>query len=165
MCRKKLLNPPENHYKFWENKVMRKLGKKYEDYTYEELAEIFGRTLHAVKTRIAILRIAIRMAPYTEDIQPVMVYKYSEAAKKRLQTEEGKRTFIKMREAVKTPEAEAKRKTALANKLRSEEVRLKLSNSAKGNKNRLGKPCSDELKAQISAKVKATLARKKSERK
>ena len=65
MCKRNIVNPnpPENHYKFWQNEAMRKLGKNYADCTNEELAELMGRTKGAITTRITILRIVVRMAP------------------------------------------------------------------------------------------------------
>lgn len=110
MCKRNVVNPnpPANHYKFWENEAMRKLGKAYEDCTYEELAALMGRTPGAISTRATILRIIVRMSPYADELLPVMKYKCSASAKKRAATPQGKMQLDKAREKSYTPEGRAK---------------------------------------------------------
>jgi hypothetical protein len=111
MCKRNIVNPnpPENHYKFWQNEAMRKLGKNYADCTNEELAELMGRTKGAITTRITILRIVVRMAPYAEELLDVITKKkQSNAAKKFEATPQGKERRAKALEKACTPEARAK---------------------------------------------------------
>ena len=111
MCKRNIVNPnpPENHYKFWQNEAMRKLGKNYADCTNDSLAELMGRTKGAIKTRITILRIVIRMAPYADELLDVITKKkQSNAAKKYSATPKGKEHLAKALEKSRTPEARAK---------------------------------------------------------
>ena len=76
MCKKKLLNPPENHYEFWRNMPMITLAKMYsEGVPYKDMAKTLGRTPGAVRTRVCILRICVRMSPCVEKISGVMTYR------------------------------------------------------------------------------------------
>jgi hypothetical protein len=161
MCKIKHLNPPRNHELFWEEEVMAKLGEQYPNSSYEELAEMFGRTKSAVQSRICVLRVAIRMVPYKDRISPVMIKKHSEGQRRRAETEEGKTNLKKMAERRKSPEIVEKHKKSM----RNPNTRALLSESRKGNKNRLGCKHSEESKQKQSASIKAAWAKRKAEHK
>lgn len=115
MCRRNVVNPnpPANHYKFWENEAMRELGKAYADCTNEELAALMERTRGAIRTRITILRIVVRMAPYADELLDVITkQRQSNAGKKYAATPQGKRNLDIAREKSRTPEALAKMSAA-----------------------------------------------------
>jgi len=158
MCKKKLLNPPENNYAFWENKVMRKLGKKYEKYTYKELAELFGRTVGAIKARSCVLRIIVRMAPYADELLPVMKYKCSDSAKRRINTEEGRRTHSKAVKMAQNPEVKMKRSASFKAQLKTEQGKINLAKAHKAAQ-------TQEANAKRAATMKAVWAKRKADNK
>jgi hypothetical protein len=162
MCRKEVENPPEHHYEFWDNQTMRKLGKRYEDYTYKELGEIFGRTEKAVKTRACILRIVVRMSPYADDLVAVMHRKrctsMKKAAKIRMTTEKGKAQLADLLKKSGTQEAQIKRTKTMKAIVNTPEGRANLEKARKASH-------SPEASLKRSNSMKATFARKKAERK
>ena len=160
MCKRNIVNPepPENHYKFWQNEAMRELGKNYADCTNEELAELMGRTKGAITTRITILRIVVRMAPYADELLDVITKKKrSDAAKKYVATPQGRECRNKALEKARTRKAIAKFCASRRASIRTLEGRAKIEKAAKAAQ-------SPEACAKRSASLKATLARKKAEK-